>query len=153
MKSGNAIILSFVVLAALIAGYIYAGAGADEPPQLTIIADRHVYTPAMSSTVGIGLTPGYPVLVDNETVAFRWKTDYGYFISWDAPDYKVNNRGQDITMGDGKIYWSYHPDDMDKEKPVVHVTLLMIEKASGRALNTTSIEIGWADKHTALFRQ
>ncbi len=116
---------------------------------LGIIADRAIYTPLMSSTVGIGLTPEYPSSVNNSTVNFHWHTDYGYFLSWGSPDFKVTNNGQDVVTTDRTIYWSYSPDDMDKEKPPVHVTLTMVDKMSGRTLNTTGIDITWENSHIA----
>lgn len=116
---------------------------------LGIIADRPNYTPLMSSTVGIGLTPEYPSSINNSTVSFLWHTDYGYFLSWESPDFKVKNNGQDAVTTDRKIYWSYSPEDMDKDKPPVHITLAMIDKEAGRTLNTTGIGIAWENGHIA----
>ena len=56
----------------------------------------------MSSTVGIGLTPDYP---GPGPVVYSWNTTYGYFVSWNAPDFRViqynaqhrNYRPNDIT--------------------------------------------------------
>lgn len=116
---------------------------------LGIIADRANYTPLMSSTVGIGLTPEYPSSINNSTVSFLWHTDYGYFLSWESPDFKVTNNGQDAVTMDRKIYWSYSPEDMDKDKPPVHITLTMADKVSGKTLNATGIDITWENGHIA----
>jgi hypothetical protein len=57
--------------------------------------------------------------------------------------------GPDVTTDDGKIFWSYGPDDMDKDKPPVHVTLTMVDKATGRTINSTGLDIGWVNKSVA----
>ena len=142
-------LLIVIALAVIVAGCASSKASPDGGVPLTIDVDRGMYSPIMSSTVGIGLTPVYPQTTDNGTVSFRWQTDYGYFISWKAPDFKVNELGQNITTDDERIYWSFSPEDMDKEKQPVHITLTMIDKASGRTLNSTSLGIAWKDRGMA----
>ncbi len=75
--------------------------------------------------------------------------DYGYFISWGTPDFTVNDLGAD-TIGDHKIYWSYNVSYMAEEKPLAHVTLSMVDRVTGKAINTSSIEIGWKDNDMAV---
>lgn len=55
----------------------------------------------MSSTVGIGLTPIYILGRSPETVKFHWRTNYGHFISWEPPDYKVYLLGVEV-INNGK---------------------------------------------------
>ena len=126
MKGRNAVIFSIIMLALISAGCTAYQASSDDKASLRIITDRQNYTPLMSSTVGIGLKPVFAV--DNNSVIFSWHTDYGYFVSWGAPGFKVNDRGPDVITNDTKIYWSYSPEDMDKEKPPVHITLSMIDR-------------------------
>ncbi len=145
MKQHFAVFILLTVMA-LAAGC--TSAATDGMP-LGIKVERTGFTPLMSSTVGIGMAPVYPSSIGNDTVRFRWQTNYGYFLSWEAPDFKVGNNGTDVTTTDRKVYWSYDPGDMGKEKPPVHVTLTMIDRATGRALNTTGIDIGWEDGHVA----
>lgn len=149
MKGKYIAVIFLIAIAFLAGGCTSYNATTDSWP-LGIVADRQSYTPLMSSTVGIGLTPEYPSGINNSTVSFRWHTDYGYFLSWNAPDFKVTNNGQDATATDKKIFWSYNPDEMDKDKPTAHVTLSMIDKATGRTLNKTSLEIGWENKDLAI---
>jgi hypothetical protein len=144
----QAAVLSIIILAIAAIGCAGDQAAVDGAP-IGILPDRHDYTPLMSSTVGIGLIPEYPASVDNQTVSFRWHTDYGYFLTWGAPDFRVSNEGQYVTGTDNKIYWSYSPDEMGREKPPAHVTLEMIERASGRVINITSINIAWIDRDVA----
>ena len=120
--------LTLIALAAVVAGCI-AGQAAPASPPLTISADIGQFMPAMSSTVGIGLTPGYGAM-DNETVSFRWQTDYGYFLSWGPPDFKVRGLGSDVTGDDSKVYWSYDPSASESDKPPAHVTLTMIDRST-----------------------
>jgi hypothetical protein len=152
MKGKWIIVVSIIIVVLSAGGCAGYSASTDHTP-LAISVDRMIYTPTMSSTVGIGLTPEYSPGIDNETVSFRWQTDYGYFLSWGEPDFKVTNNGQDVTTSGHKVYWSYSPDDMDKDKPPVHVTLTMVDKASGRALNTTGIDIGWESKEMAIVKK
>lgn len=148
MANLKMIVLSVVVLTALAAGCI-GGSTADPVPPLQIDAYPRLYTPEMSWTPGIGLTPVYPAGVDNRTVDFRWQTDYGHFLSSGAPDYKINDLGTDVTAVDSGIFWSYTPDDMGIEKPTAHIRLEMIDRASGRTINTTTLDIGWKGKDYA----
>jgi hypothetical protein len=150
MRRSNIVFLAVIMLAMIIAGCASPKASSEDRVPLTIDVDRDIYTPAMSSTVGIGLTPVYPSSTDNGTVSFRWQSDFGYFISWKAPDFKVITLRSDISADDQKIYWSYSPDDMGREKQPVRVTLTIIDKASGRTLNSTSLIITWKDLDTAI---
>ncbi len=150
-----AIIAFFAILAlvVLIAGFtiMQTTSDASQVP-LTICTDRDSYSLIMSSTVGIGLTPGYSTSVDNRTVIFLWQADYGHFLSWKAPDFKVNELGNVVYTDDGKVYWSYLSEDGKKARPSVHVALTMIDKASGAVLDNTSLEIGWGDQDNAVVR-
>ncbi len=146
LKSARFFIILILSLAATgCSGY---QASSDRTP-LGISVDRLNYMPAMSSTVGIGLAPEFPHAIDNRTVSFRWQADYGYFISWNPPGFKAHVLGPDVTTDNGKIYWSYSPDDMDKDKPPVRITLTMVDKATGRAINVTGLDIGWVNKSMA----
>ena len=140
------ILLIVIILATLWAGCVSSSGSA---PSVSISADRLEYTPLMSSTVGIGLVPVLPSTIDNGSVIFHWHTDYGYFLSWGAPGFKVNDLGP-YTVADDKIYWSYNASDMGKDKPLVHVTLSMMDRATGKVINTTSMEIGWKDRDLAV---
>jgi hypothetical protein len=145
--------LAILALGALVAGFMVMQTTSDAGKvPLSICTDRDKYSLMMSSTVGIGLTPGYPATVDNRTVSFRWQTDYGRFLSWESPDFKVNELASDVTTGDGKVYWSYLWEDGKKQRPPVHVTLTMIDKATGKALGTACLEIGWDDRDNAVVR-
>jgi hypothetical protein len=110
------------------------------------------YSLAMSFAPGIQLTPVYPTTVDNSTVSFRWQTNYGQFLSWNAPDYKIVELGKDLTAGDGKTCWSYANEGDQQQRPPVHIILTMIDKASGQTLGTASLDIGWGEHDFAVVR-
>jgi hypothetical protein len=119
---------------------------------LTVNASRTGYSILMSVTPGIGLTPVYPDTIDNSTVSFRWQTNYGMFLSWNAPDYQIVEHGKDLTAGDGTIYWSYANEDGKQQRPPVQISLAMIDKATGKTIGTASREIGWGDRDFAVVR-
>lgn len=120
----------------------------DRPP-VAIIVDRQEYVPLMSSTVGIGLTPILPSSMDNDSVECRWLTDYGTFLSWGPPDFKVYDLGSD-ARANYKVYWSYNVSDMGKEKPPAQVQLSVWDKTTGKVINMTGLTIGWKDNDTAV---
>jgi hypothetical protein len=58
------------------------------------------YSPMMSSTPGIGLAPNATGF-DPSAANFSWTASYGQFLSWNAPDYKVNQLGAALPMPAG----------------------------------------------------
>ncbi len=103
----------------------------------------------MSSTVGIGLTPIYILGRSPETVKFHWRTNYGHFISWEPPDYKVYLLGVEVINNGEKIYWSYSPAEMDENKPSIQISLSVKDEQSGIILTESSLEIGRVEMDTA----
>ena len=90
---------------------------------ISIRASPEKYSPLMSSTVGIGLTPLYTG--SRPDVIYSWNTSYGHFVSWNAPDWNVSQHGDSIDTTNQTIYWTYSPDDMGKEKPPVTIRLIV----------------------------
>ena len=117
--------------------------------QVSIQIDRDTYTPLLSSTVGIGLIPLCSTEKSLEAVRFHWHTSYGHFVSWGPPDYTVITLGTDVVNSGEKIYWSYNPDEMDKSKPIVRISLTVEDALSGRSLVESFLEIGWEEQHVA----
>jgi hypothetical protein len=108
--------------------------------QIKIIADRISYTPILSSTVGIGLMPSYTS--KDKSIKYHWKTSYGEFLDWSSADSKVHELGADVTNNGQKIFWTYDPRDMGKNKPQVKI-FLTVEDASGRIADASTIELIW----------
>jgi hypothetical protein len=119
------------------------------PEDITIQTDIDAYIPLMSSTVGIGLIPVYELESPLETVQLHWRTDYGYFVAWDSPDFKVNLLGTEVINDGRKVYWSYDPGEMGVEKPTVEVSLQIEDARSRQVLAEARLKIGWEDKDIA----
>jgi len=143
----------FIGIAALSIVSLVGGACAQPndglPEDVTIQIDRDVYTPLMSSTVGIGLTPVNTLQRPPEPIQFHWHTDYGYFVAWNSPDFKVKLLGTEVINNGEKIYWSYDPDGMGAEKPSVEISLQIEDAQSGKVLAGASLNIEWEDQDTA----
>ncbi len=121
---------------------------------LTIEATPEKYSPVMSSTVGIRLTPHYDTTV---AVVYNWTTNYGYFLSWNSTDGKVIQSNQSIVTLNPDIYWSYSPDEMGKEKPPVTIRLVLQTErlihggSEGRGtIDWKDIHIRWEGNDTAV---
>ncbi len=117
--------------------------------EVTIQTDIDAYIPLMSSTVGIGLVPVYELGGPPEAVQFHWRTDYGHFVAWGSPDFKVNLLGTEIINNGERIYWSYDPDEMGAEKPTVEISLQIEDAQSRKVLAEARLKIGWEGKDTA----
>lgn len=111
------------------------------PVDLSIRASPERYSPVMSSTVGIGLTPQY---TGPGAVVYSWNASYGYFISWNAPDWNVTAHANNIDTTSQTIYWSYSPDDMGKQKPPVTIRLIVKTPPRDHGGNGT---LAWKDLH------
>lgn len=123
-------------------------------PDIAIQATPGRYSPIMSSTVGIRLSTGYNASVP---VVYNWTTDYGYFLTWNAPDYRVGIEGRNIITDQPSVYWSYPPEDMGKEKPPVTIRLVVeterLIHGGSEGWGTIAwkeIHIGWEDNDTAV---
>lgn len=160
MFNKKILILSVVVLVFLSGGYLIYQNFQETIPKETfpetkldeevkIQADRDTYTPELSSTVGIGLTPIHTLSRHPETVKFHWHTNYGHFISWEPPDYKVNLLGTEIINNGEKIYWSYPSNEIDIKNPSVQISLSIEDAQSGQLLTRSILKIDWEDGNIA----
>ena len=144
------IFLCVLIMVILISGFAACTQPDDVlPEEVTIQTDRDVYIPIMSSAVGIGLIPVYTLEKPPETVQLHWRTDYGYFVAWDSPDFKVNLLGTEVINNGEKIYWSYDPGEMGAKKPLVEISLQIEDAQSGQVLAEASLKIGWENQDTA----
>ena len=113
--------------------------------KLEIETDRDTYSPILSSTVGIGLTPVYTVEEALDSSNFHWQTNYGHFVIWGPEDQKVQILGTEVINLGEKIYWSYDPDEMGKEKPPVFITLSIEDEVTKKVIYDSSLELYWED--------
>jgi hypothetical protein len=101
------------------------------------------YSPAMSSTPGIGLTPVYEPPAGT-TVNYHWTADFGYFVSWNPPTYVVVPRGTDLTATAGRLYWTYDPRYAPDRKPVVTIVVEVEDSETGRVVARRTLKLDWA---------
>jgi hypothetical protein len=108
---------------------------------LRLEASPQRYSPMMSSTPGIGLTPN--VTGFNASAAlFTWNASYGQFLSWNAPDYTVNQLGGAASSHGGKLYWSFAGSPASTTEPVV-ITVSAKDPATGAVLGTSTVTLAW----------
>jgi hypothetical protein len=111
---------------------------------VSIQPDIARYTVLMSSAPGIGLTPQINGTRPPDSLMYVWKTDYGHFVLWDAPDYTVRELGNTSTSGNQtKVYWTYIGETENGGRPPVHVTLDLIDRATGDTLGHGEQTIDW----------
>jgi len=117
---------------------------AGSPVSLSITSDITRFTPTMSSTVGIGLTPQVSGTLPPDFMMYIWKTDYGHFLGWSAPEYTVGDLGTTVTTGNvTKVYWTYLGENKSGNRPPVHITLDLVDRATGATLGHAERVIGW----------
>jgi|SRR6185312_9478578 len=113
-------------------------------------AEPNQYSPAMSSTPGIGFTTLY-VPPAGTTVNYHWLADFGYFVTWNAPNYVVLPRGADFTATEGRVYWTYDPRYSSDRKSVVTVVVQAEDAETGRIVARRTVKLDW-ERDTARVR-
>ena len=104
----------------------------------------------MSSTVGIGLISVYKIETQSEDIMYHWRTNYGYFVLWNAPEFEVKILGPDVINAGERIYWSYDPNEMGVDKPSVLISLQIENRRTQQVVAETNIEVGWENRDTAI---
>jgi hypothetical protein len=117
----------FIVLLFLIAGCMSI-----ETPRgaISILSHTPEYSPAMSHTVGIDLIPQYNGAIQ-ESVQYHWIADYGTFVTWDAPQFKVVDWGDDVIIDNRTVYWTYTPEPSGSEPGRVRILLVVEDPRTG----------------------
>jgi hypothetical protein len=119
------------------------------PAALNVRTQRDRWSPAMSSTVGLDLTPVYvPPL--GSSVRYHWRANFGTFLAWAAPDYKAVDLGPEVVSDGGALYWSYDPRLSGAVKPPVVVSIEAWD-GNGHVLARKTIRLGW-ERDTAVLR-
>jgi len=108
---------------------------------LTIKASPLRYSPMMSSTPGIGLELK-AIGFNPENASFAWKATYGKFLSWNSPDFQVNELGDSASNHGEKIYWSFIDKPSSTTTPVT-ITVTATENGSGRLLGKSTVTLAW----------
>lgn len=110
---------------------------------LSIETSPKRYSPIMSSTPGIGLLPKTTGFNASAAV-FSWNTSYGQFLSWNAPDYAVNQQGAVTTNKGEKLYWSFTDRPVSADTPVT-ITVVAKDKSTGTVLGSSAVTLAWDD--------
>lgn len=113
-------------------------------------AEPHQYSPAMSSTPGIGFTTLFTPPAGT-TVNYHWIADFGYFVTWNPPNYVVLPRGADFTATEGRVYWTYDPRYAPDRKPAVTVVVQAEDAETGRIVARRTVKLDW-ERDTARVR-
>jgi hypothetical protein len=87
----------------------------------------------MSSTVGFDLTPWYTG-PDAASARYRWVADYGTFLTWDPPEYRIMDAGSKVVTGNATVYWTYRPAVPGSEPEQVTVSLTVEDSRTGSVL-------------------
>lgn len=115
-----------------------------EGTAITVRASPKRYSNFMSSTPGIGLEPvasGF----DAGNATFTWNATYGLFLSWNSPDFRVNELGDSAINHGEKLYWSFRDLPSSPVTPVT-ITVTAADPGSGRILGRSTITLVWEEK-------
>ena len=118
---------------------------------ITIRASPQRYSPILSSTPGIGLEP-VATGFSTDNASFEWKATYGGFLSWNAPDFKVNQLGESTSNHGGKLYWTFIDKPSSTATPVT-ITVTAKDTGSGRVLGTSVATLVWEDNYSVTVRE
>jgi hypothetical protein len=120
------------------------------PSSVRINASPSRYSPYMSSTPGIRLTP--VVSGFNPSGAeFAWNASYGHFLSWGSPDYTIRNHPQPVINHGETIYWSFTDPVSSVQAPVI-ISLTARNVSSGQVLGSSSLTLDWEGNFTVILR-
>jgi hypothetical protein len=122
------------------------------PDELHLRTEPRFYSPAMSSTIGIGLTPLFAA-PGGAPFVYHWHTDFGYFVNWAASG-KVAPLGPEADSGDGTLYWTYDSQLALDHKPTVTIVVEATSPERGDAAHLYArkkIKLDW-DRDTAHVR-
>jgi hypothetical protein len=122
------------------------------PVNVSIHSDMTRYSVIMSSAPGMPLSACITQTTPSGTVEYRWRTDYGRFLAWNAPDFTVRELGANVSVSGGKVYWTYLDEHQNTARPPVHITLDLAYVHSGAVLGHTERIIEWENGTVAVIR-
>jgi hypothetical protein len=107
-----------------------------------IEASPQRYSPMMSSTPGIGLTPVVTGFKATDAT-FEWNATFGRFLMWDAPDYKVHEIGNPAATDNRTIYWTFTDTPAPTKDPVTITVTARDMTRRGAVLGTSTLTLNW----------
>ena len=134
--------------------------GATGPAAQTISvkieASPQRYSPMMSSTPGIGLTPvvtgfvaadknagGNATGIEWNAINFEWSATFGRFLMWDAPDYQIHDIGNLVATDNRTIYWTFTEKPVSTKEPVTITVTARDMTRQGAVLGTSTVTMSW----------
>lgn len=128
---------------ALIAAALAAGCRGTMPVDMRVVVSPPAYAAAMSSTIGLGLTP-ITETAPGTKVRHRWTTDFGYFLSVSETTREIVNLGREAVSGDEKVFWSYDAGlQKSLEERPVSITVSAENPKNGREVSRTEMTLVW----------
>jgi len=118
------------------------------PGSVRIDASPQMYSPIMSSTIGIGLTPNVSGF-NPADAEFAWNATYGQFLSWSPPDYTISRLSQPVVNHGEKVYWSFTDVPASTRDPVI-ISVTARDLLSGRILGSSFLTLGWEGNSTVV---
>jgi hypothetical protein len=105
-----------------------------------------MYTPLMSSTPGIGLTPNVNGF-NPADAEFTWNASYGHFLDWSPLKYTVSGLSQPVINHGEKVYWSFTDVPASTCDPVI-ISVTARDLTSGEILGSSRLTLGWEGNFT-----
>ena len=122
------------------------------PVNVTIQSDMTRYSVIMSSAPGMPLSACITETIPSGTVKYRWKTDYGKFLTWNVTDFTVRELGDNVSVSSGKVYIDIPDEYQNTTRTPVHITLDLADVSSGAVLGHTERIIEWENGTMAVIR-
>jgi len=111
-----------------------------------IEASPQMYTPLMSSTPGIGLTPNISGF-NPADAEFTWNASYGEFLDWSSSNYTISGLSQPVINHGEKVYWSFTDVPASTRVPVI-ISVTVRDLPSGQILGSSRLTLGWEGNFT-----
>jgi len=111
-----------------------------------IDAAPQMYSPLMSSTPGIRLTPNVSGF-NPADAEFTWNASYGEFLDWSSPNYTISRLLQPVINHGEKVYWSFTDVPASTRDPVI-ISVTARDLPSGQILGSSNLTLGWEGNFT-----
>jgi len=114
-------------------------------------ASPQMYTPLMSSTPGIGLTPNVSGF-NPADAEFSWNASYGEFLDWSPSNYTIIWLSQPVVNYGEKVYWSFTDIPASTRDPVI-ISVTVRDLPSGRIQGSSRMTLGWEGNTTVVIQK
>ena len=116
------------------------------PGSVRIEAAPQMYSPLMSSTPGIALTPNVSGFKPADA-EFTWNATHGEFLDWSPSNYTVSRLSQPVVNHGEKVYWSFTDVPTSTRDPVI-IAVTARDHPSGQILGNSRLTLGWEGNFT-----